>query len=226
MCKKENNTTISKAKSFTLIELLIVIAIIAILAAMLLPALNKARERAKLIHCLGNMKQCGMALNMYEGDYGYYPQTRATRKTCSTVWHYTLSGVHECGIGQYLNTKDDLGYLSSSTRSKYACPSAFYEPGYIYTLGGNTNMNTDIMPSSKIIHPSQLIFGGETAAAGHLAESGYFALSNNTLAPRHNGSGALFCYDGHAFSRSLLQSKTMGSVNSETENRRQWVNVK
>ena len=165
-------------------------------------------------------------MNMYEGDYGYYPQTRSTRKTCTTVWHYTLSGYHECGIGQYLGTKENLGYIDSNTRTMYTCPSAYPEAGYLYTLGGNTNMNAEILPGSRIYHPSQLIFGGETAAAGHSAESGYYALSNVTVSSRHNGAGALFCYDGHAFSRTLTESKALGNPNLENANRRQWVNVK
>jgi len=66
---KKGKKKMKKQKKFTLIELLVVIAIIAILASMLLPALNKAREKAKTTLCINNQKQLSTILMMYACDF-------------------------------------------------------------------------------------------------------------------------------------------------------------
>ena len=63
------NPGVENSQEFTLIELLVVISIIAILASLLLPALNSAREKARSTSCLSNMRQCAIATLMYGNDY-------------------------------------------------------------------------------------------------------------------------------------------------------------
>jgi prepilin-type N-terminal cleavage/methylation domain-containing protein/prepilin-type processing-associated H-X9-DG protein len=79
------NNQQENSKRFTLIELLVVIAIIAILAAMLLPALNKARDRGKATSCTNNLKSFGMGANLYFDDF------RGILKICKTNFTDTWS---------------------------------------------------------------------------------------------------------------------------------------
>ncbi len=58
-----------RKQTFTLVELLVVMAIVAILASMLLPALGKAKETAQAAICINNLKQIGLSMDLYRNDY-------------------------------------------------------------------------------------------------------------------------------------------------------------
>lgn len=108
----------AKKNKFTLVELLMVIAVIAILVGMLLPALNKAREEVRKISCAGNLKQLGLAIPQYAGDNDDYiaPAKRSDSDSYLKNW--------DVKYAVYLGCKFSGVHPSSPTSwLVFVCPS-------------------------------------------------------------------------------------------------------
>ena len=195
----------SAKTAFTLIELLVVIAIIAILAAMLLPTLARAKEKAKSISCLNNLKQLSLAAQMYVNDnQGAYPP-RINFSTVNSRWPDKFYDGYGRNVnvlfcpGETTDSPETASNSVSTARADFAPRSYiingwndFFQsvnPGDTGLLGGES------MKETAIAHPTDTIVLGEKTD-GH--EDYYMDLNEGTVGndfggilnqSRHNSSG-------------------------------------
>ena len=168
-----------KTRIFTLIELLIVIAIIAILAAMLLPALNKARETAYKISCANHLGSIGKAMLMYANDYqDYLPPYRSASSWGMPGNREWYAGTPETGLladylqlnqkGQDIGTYGhDAGNAANPvSRGRISCPGLRALPAgklRIYGYGYNNNIYNGERKLARFQMPSRTVLVSETS---------------------------------------------------------------
>jgi prepilin-type N-terminal cleavage/methylation domain-containing protein/prepilin-type processing-associated H-X9-DG protein len=182
-----------KKHSFTLIELLVVIAIISILAAMLLPALNKARDTAKKINCVSNLKQIGLAFAFYSSDNkGYVPPLNSwaiginpNPHNPGYTWIWLVKDYLNSPQSWYCSSRVDL-INGGSVKGDFA--DNLRAPGS-YGMNVNT-FETNILKFNQISKPSALILAGDK---GRLNVEGIYSYIGSwyPVDYRHMGSGSI-----------------------------------
>ena len=183
-------------KHFTLIELLVVIAIIAILAAMLLPALGRARNKARQIECMNQLRQLGLGTIQYSQDYnGYIPGAVSGTPGNYVFWHELLQrgGLPSKNINHEGYWKPVPCYVHATMVN----PKANITYG-MNTIFGATNATYNILRYEHLKNPSRTCMYGD----GYWKASGPWFTSGITNAERpdpiHEGRSNIAFADGHA----------------------------